>query len=465
MGNSDYAVLGKEWMLRGWKHSERNLVSRKTGDCYPLTEEELHALSFCDGKTNLSLPPVTTEHRAVIRLFVLRKIVFRCKKGALFDQHQAYRLAPNTYLRGVLVSVTGRCNFRCRHCYMSADKLQYGDLTKEQVFAIIEQLDAANVYECAMTGGEPFLRSDFAEILQKLQEKQICFTEVFTNASLITEETIDLLDSYHNRPVFKVSFDCIGSHDYMRGIEGAEEATLRGIRLLKKRGCYVAVITSMGKTVAQGMLETYRLLESLGVDQWWIAPPVRLGNWDCREEDMPVKEVLKVLEDVLRVWVASGRQMELRLWRLGRYHTWEDGPAYSLPTPFTEECYDCMTMACQPYILSDGTVLPCASFTGLACVNNLPNLFREPLSKIWDSPELSKFTKLKKAEVRSLNGPCQSCENFGFCGGGCRSTAFLHTGNYLCRDVQMCGLYKSGEMQRFHDLANALAEKYENMAR
>ena len=200
---------------------------------------------------------------------------------------------------------------------VEAWKDKYGEFSREQLMCLVDQFEQANVADIALTGGEPLMSPYFKEFVRYLAAKRIGFTEIFTNAALIDDEVLDVIAEAGFRPYFKVSFDCSGSHDYMRGVVGAEESTLRGIRLLRKRGFSVTVITSIDKVVIGGLIDTLHLLASLGVDNWWMAPPMEIGAWRGTDSGVDMKSLLPALKGVLVEWLKCGRPFDMMLWRWG----------------------------------------------------------------------------------------------------------------------------------------------------
>ena len=106
-----------------------------------------------------------------------------CACGAELCDGQAYRQAPNSYIDSLLLSITNRCNFRCRHCFVEAWKDRYGEFSREDLFCLLDQFEQANVADIALTGGEPLMSPHFKEFVRALAARRIGFTEIFTNAA------------------------------------------------------------------------------------------------------------------------------------------------------------------------------------------------------------------------------------------------------------------------------------------
>src|ERR671931_2778886 len=76
-------------------------------------------------------------------------------------------------IRSLRVSVTDKCNFRCRYC-MPAEGLEWLQrdelLTFEEIARLVRVLAAMGVDEVRLTGGEPLVRRDLPVLVQQLAE-------------------------------------------------------------------------------------------------------------------------------------------------------------------------------------------------------------------------------------------------------------------------------------------------------
>jgi cyclic pyranopterin phosphate synthase len=74
-------------------------------------------------------------------------------------------------IHSLRVSVTDRCNFRCRYC-MPAEGLQWLPkpelLTFEELHRLVAVMASMGVREIRLTGGEPLVRRDIADLVARL---------------------------------------------------------------------------------------------------------------------------------------------------------------------------------------------------------------------------------------------------------------------------------------------------------
>jgi len=93
------------------------------------------------------------------------------------------------------IELTRMCNLRCVHCYIGGqadwDKTHSGEMGENMLFSVIDEITEAGCLEILLTGGEPLLRKDFADIYRYIKQNGI-LTTVFSNGTLITDRILDL---------------------------------------------------------------------------------------------------------------------------------------------------------------------------------------------------------------------------------------------------------------------------------
>ena len=132
----------------------------------------------------------------------------------------------------VIWEITHQCNYNCSYCIFSCNNKKIdNELTTEECFHVIDELVLHGFKHLKITGGEPFIRKDIIEILRYASNKLI--TDISTNASLITEEKVKLLNEIKLKMIH-VSLD--GNkiqHESVRG-NNTYDKTIKGLEALKK---------------------------------------------------------------------------------------------------------------------------------------------------------------------------------------------------------------------------------------
>jgi MoaA/NifB/PqqE/SkfB family radical SAM enzyme len=193
----------------------------------------------------------------------MSKFVSRKKVGAL----------PRIPLRGT-IDLTYRCNNDCRHCWL---RLAPGaperarELSFEDIRRIADEARALGCRTWTISGGEPMLRPDFAEIFDHLTARSAGYT-LLTNGTLITPAIARLMKRRGAKLValYGASPDV---HDDITRTPGSFEALGRGIALLREAGAGFTVQVVPMKGNFHQYRDMIRLAES------W-SPSWRLGaSW------------------------------------------------------------------------------------------------------------------------------------------------------------------------------------------
>ncbi len=141
------------------------------------------------------------------------------------------------------MEVTARCNNDCRHCYIN---LHAGDrdarereLTVEQVSDIAGQAAGLGAIWCLITGGEPLLRPDFIDLYLAIKRKGM-LVSVFTNATLVNEEHVQLFKKYPPRDIeITVYGSTCDTYEAVTRKAGTFDKFMHGLNLLLESGVRV----------------------------------------------------------------------------------------------------------------------------------------------------------------------------------------------------------------------------------
>ena len=142
--------------------------------------------------------------------------------------------------RSFVLELTRRCNHRCAYCYTSwgAPELHYaghgGESNVRQIERIVERLkEETPVEDIALSGGEPLMRRDLAQIVAFIARRGIT-PIVITNGSLLTPERIDELAPHCGFEVTLLSTRR-EVHDALTGNRGSWDAVVEGMTKLGER--------------------------------------------------------------------------------------------------------------------------------------------------------------------------------------------------------------------------------------
>ena len=141
-----------------------------------------------------------------------------------------------TYLR---VSVTDRCNLRCRYCMPEEGvSLKSHDeiLTFEKIAEICRVASGLGIWKVRITGGEPLVRKNIVHLVRMLKEirgiKELCLS---TNGTLLAPLAPELKKAGLSR--VNVSLDTLDTKRYREITRGGNiHKVFEGIKAIKKAG-------------------------------------------------------------------------------------------------------------------------------------------------------------------------------------------------------------------------------------
>ncbi len=158
------------------------------------------------------------------------------------------------------------CNLACDYCCVrSSPRANPQVLPLEDVQRAASEAPGARVRELFVTGGEPFLRSDIAEVL--LACAQALPTVVLTNGLLFAgKRRLALRELPRDRVVFQISLDSPTPtiHDRHRG-EGTWEKARAGIAIAREEGFRVRLASTV--TDAEAEQEFQAFVEREGIPE------------------------------------------------------------------------------------------------------------------------------------------------------------------------------------------------------
>ena len=252
-------------------------------------------------------------------------------------------------LRDLRISVTDRCNFRCRYCMprevFGADFAflpRSEILTFEEIARLARIFAAHGVQKIRLTGGEPTLRADLPALVAMLHEIPGLDIAMTTNGSLLTQLAEPLAKTGLNRvtvsldstddAVFRAMNDV--NFPVARVIEGIEAAQAAGLAPIKvnavvKRGVNDQTVVDLARFIKErGLILRYIEYMDVGTKNGWRMDDVVSGAEVVAmiNEAMPLEPV-----------EAAYRGEVAKRWRY-RDGSGEVGIITSVTQPFCGDC-------------------------------------------------------------------------------------------------------------------------------
>ena len=380
---------------------------------------------------------------------------------------QRYHVYPARHLDAVHWSITGKCNFSCRHCLVSAPDACHPQLPFEDCLKIMDQIAQCGIHQVDITGGEPLVREDYEEFFKELSKRGIFIRTFFTNASLLDDAVLDALARHGHRPAFQLSFDGLGHHDWLRGVDGAEEQADGAFRLLQSRGipCVAAMCIHKGNQDSLG--PTVEYLSSLGVQGLRVNAPQALGVWKEYAEEYALSqdEVWEVYRSYIPRYFAAGMPITLDL--DGYFSCKKGETTYKVPYAHNlenrenfERLYLCESLRHVAHISAEGQLVPCMGFCGTALADRFPSLLEQPMGQLTLDSFYEQVASARMGDLMAADPECAQCPHLKACCGGCMVDGVTPTGEYARRSMTTCYFHKHIGAAAVRSVADAAIKTY-----
>lgn len=303
--------------------------------------------------------------------------------------------------------VTLRCNARCLHCYSESGPGVHHplELTTEEAFRVIDQLAEAGLLSLGFSGGEPLLRRDIFQLIERAVHGDLAVS-IGTNGALIDDQLVRRLKNSGVRSM-TVSLDGVTAemHEHFRQLPGLFRRTLRAIELLVKHGLRVVISFTPTRLNHHHGPDVVRLAYELGAAAVNMSEYVPAGRGTL---DLCLSP--ETLRDVVTQWIDMRREYAGRMQII-----WHDCRVALLVPPEERDRYSgCGAGRLTARIRVDGILTPCVFLSTPA-----GNLRTTPFREIWENSPLLKRIR-DRNEIQ--NGNCGRCEYKHICG-GCRAVS------------------------------------------
>jgi len=313
-------------------------------------------------------------------------------------------------LESVFLEITRECNQRCLFCSNNSCQPLPGELSTREFIDLLNDLNDMGVHDLRLYGGEPFLRSDIFQILSKARSLGMEL-RIYSNGTILNKEILDYLKKVQIRKlILSVDSAVPERHDQIRNVAGSFEVVVENIKTLRQHGFKVEVILTICRINKLDIMETYRLLHSLGVNDVKANFVSKVGvakkNWD--KLSLSVKEMKACVADINRA----------------NSHYYSRETSRKL----------CQAGTGELFIAANGDVFPCALFLDPECCTG--SVKQRKIKDIWEKPQ-GAFANIR--EVIENQDFCHKCKKKDICGGGCRARAFsLSNGKLSAPDICAC---------------------------
>lgn len=460
-----YIRIKQEYLLRGWQGLPYALVRRDGGRPAFMRSDVFRTVKFCNGRFTAASPVfLGTRRKHLEELDKLGILEYLDEPGDL-QPDQEYHMFENRFLRRVHWSLTGHCNYRCKHCYMSAPHAALPHPTTEQCLAVADQIADCGIARISLTGGEPLIRRDFFQIVDRILERGMHIDVIMTNGALVDEAFLDELDARGCHPELNMSFDGPKLwHDWLRGVDGAHESVRRALALCHERGFATGAELVLHKGNIGTLRDSVNMLGELGVSSLKVNRLNCIGEGEALQDyALTAEEEFEAYLEYIPHYIEDG--MPVPILTLSGVFSALKGRLFigSERHPEDKDCGNkviCGSARTTMYLGPDGRILPCIPMSERDSTSGqFPLVGNMTLAEALSDSFYLDFISATLDDYLTHNPECAACEYKNRCGGGCRGRAVDANGgsDLLGKDPDACLIFKGG----YYDRVKAIIEGYE----
>ena len=467
-----YYRLKEPWAFRGWKKLPFAIQAMEGEYRHekPFLMEKTPFLDLlcCNGEEDVDVSSFSEAGRVVLKEMQDADMIESSSEPMRrLSGFQRYHVYPSRRNESVHWSITGKCNFKCRHCLVSAPNAHHPQLPLSDCLHIVDEIAKCGVNRVDITGGEPLVRRDFEEIVRAISERNIDIGVLFTNASLLTAETLDMLEKHHQHPTFQLSFDGLGHHDWLRGVPGAEQQADEAFHLLKDRDYIVNAAMCIHRENRDSLRATANYLAGLNVKTLRVNAPQNLGLWKQYAEEYALTEdeVWAIYSVFITHYFEDGMPLGVELdgyfrcakgktdYRISYVHHAREDDDWSR-YPY------CESTRYNLYIGPEGRLAPCMGFSDSALKEEFPSVLEQPLGELTLNSFYNDTVQTRVSDLLAKNPECAACEHLPKCCGGCMLEGITDEGDYLVPDSRCCYFHKHIGEAAVRKVADEAIRKY-----
>jgi len=339
---------------------------------------------------------------------------------------------PDPVPVGMVAELTYRCPLHCPYCSNPVNGGPYRDeLDTTGWFNAFDQARGLGVLQVHLSGGEPMLRADIAELVGHANRLGMYTNLITSGIPMDARRLAALVDAGLDHVQLSIQDSVAGSADTIAGLTSHErKRAVAG--LVVEAGLPLTINVVLHRHNVDRLLDITALAAELGADRLELAHTQYYG-WGLRNRAglMPTPEQIATAErDAVEARERFGGRMQI---------------VYVIADHHRARPKACMAGwgSRQFVVAPNGDVLPCLAAGQLPDLG-IVNLRAEPLADIWyRSGAFNKFRG-----TAWMQEPCRSCPLRHEDLGGCRCQAFQLTGDAAATDP-VC------ELSPKHDLVTA----------
>ena len=313
--------------------------------------------------------------------------------------------------------LTYRCNLQCPYCYVGNDRNK-NELSTQEWFDVINQIPFYAFI--TLVGGEPLIRQDFIQILEKACKKTFGKVNVVSNGILINDEIIQAFIKT-NMLLLSVSLDGYGeNHDRNRGQAGIFDKIINNLEKLNshKKRPMIDIKTIVLENNLDDLPKLYKLCADMNFEFFSLS---FLRNNNLKQNSVlfdsfmpefnaqyPIEKYFDMehFKEVYREIESLSKNKKTKIRFSPKFENCKN-PIISIENFFNHENKQvseiykpCKFPFSNTFITPEGNLYPCLS-------QKMGNVREQSIKEIFNKPHYCCFRKNLK--ISKVFGACQLC--------------------------------------------------------
>lgn len=294
--------------------------------------------------------------------------------------------------------ITKQCPLKCQHCFNNSGEVKKDEMTTDQIKKVIDKLTGIGIQKLMFTGGEPFARNDFLDIIEYAYSRFMAIS-IASNGYLITENIAQALSIYKRKIVIQISVDGTEEHhDYIRGVKNSFKKAVKAIMYLRKYNIAVTVAATLNDLNFGDMEQIAEIAYTYGALQLTYAITMNQG----RARDNNLAHSVDIRNLVERAIVLKHQYADK-----GLFVQIDDDTLVKFSE--NDAGNTCGAGISQIAIRENGNVSPCLCF-----FFTYGNILRDDPHEIF-SPKRAEFFKNLPVPHETYCGDCVEIDNCSHC--------------------------------------------------
>ena len=324
----------------------------------------------------------------------------------------------------LFLNITSFCNSNCAYCEVK--NLDHSkDMSFERIIKLIKEAKQIGINHVYLSGGEPFVYPEIFKVLKQAKKSGMRLSMISNGLAIknFNKEQLEIIKNCID--YIGISLDSADpkTHDSLRGIPGAFESTVQGIKILKQIGKNPVIYGVISNKNYNELDKLILLADKLGVREMVFQPFHIWTNYSevkAREDKKNLlisEDYLKDIKPIMKKAVKLSKKIKVKT-NLPVIYPWIDKYFQSQGEKFNKnklwflniiKDYRCVEPFTTLFIHSDGGIQPCAMIRQITNIKD-----KSLIDGIKDMENFKQMIKQRKFPSACQACSCQVATNYLF---------------------------------------------------